>query len=288
VLSQSSLPSSIEIDYRPAPIVPDVMLDTGELQQMLTNLLVNARDAMGGQGRIEVTLQLTHLAEQECQVCHSLVGGDWVELAITDNGSGIEEDLLSRIFEPFYTTKSVGKGTGLGLSMVSSAVERNGGHILLKSCEGKGTRFRLLFPPLEFDIRETKPYRKQVDIPSIKGGRVLVVDDEPALSEFLKKALEYQGLTVVALTDSREACALLQDVEQHFDILITDQTMPGMLGTELAVQAKTRLPDLKVILCTGHSEQVNAENAAEFGIDGFLEKPVSIQDVVIAIDRVVK
>ncbi len=288
MLSQSSLPSSIEIDYRPEPFLPDVKLDPGELQQILTNLLVNARDAMEGQGRIEITLQVTHLLDQECQVCHSLVDGNWVELSIADTGSGIEQELLSRIFEPFYTSKSVGKGTGLGLSMVRSAVERNGGHILMKSRQGEGTRFRLLFPPMEFETREAKPYQEQEDTPSIKGGRALVVDDEPALCDFLKQALEYQGLTVVALTDSREACLLLHDADQHFDLLITDQTMPGMLGTELALQAKTRLHHLKVILCSGHSEQVNAENAAEFGIDGFLEKPVSIKDIVIAIDRVRK
>ncbi len=286
VLSQSSLPSSIEIDYRSASFLPDVQLDAGELQQVLTNLLVNARDAMNGQGRIEVSLQLTRLSRCECQVCHSLVEGEWVELCISDNGSGIERDLLSRIFEPFYTTKSVGKGTGLGLSMVSSAVEHNGGHILLETGAGQGTRFRLLFPPLDYEPMEPSSSQKRTDTPSIGNGRVLVVDDEPALSEYLKHALEYQGLTVVALTDSREACALLDDPGQQFDLLITDQTMPGMLGTELALHAKSRRRDLKVILCTGHSEQVNADNASEYGIDGFLEKPVSIQNIVLAIDSV--
>ncbi len=288
VLSQSSLPSSIEIDYRAGSDVPDVQLDIGELQQMLTNLLVNARDAMDGKGRIEVTLQHVRFTEQECQVCHTLIDGDWVELGIADNGPGIHPDELSRIFEPFYTTKSVGKGTGLGLSMVSSAVEHNGGHIILDTRFGVGTRFRLLFPALESETIESRPLPERVETPSVEGLKVLVVDDEPALTEFLQEALELQGLQVVALNNSREALALLLDSEQQFDLLITDQTMPGMLGTELALQAKTRLRDLKVILCTGHSERINADNAAEFGVDGFLKKPISMQDMVIAIDKISK
>lgn len=285
VLSQSSLPSSIEIDYRPASVLPDVRLDAGELQQMLTNLLVNARDAMGGKGRIEVTLRHTRFTEQECQVCHTLLQGDWLELGIADNGPGIDPDQQSRIFEPFYTTKSVGKGTGLGLSMVSSAVERNGGHILLDTAAGRGTRFRLLFPALEFETQEARPVPERVAAPSIEGVKVLIVDDEPAITEFLQQALEMQGLHVVALNNSREALDLLLGAEQSFDVLITDQTMPGMLGTELVVQAKSHQRGLKVILCTGHSERINANNAAEFGIDVFLEKPLSIQDMVIAIDK---
>ncbi len=291
VLSQSSLPSSIEIDYRLGSVVPDVQLDIGELQQMLTNLLVNARDAMDGKGRIEVTLQhvcFTEQACQECQVCHTLVEGNWVELSVADNGPGIHPEELSRIFEPFYTTKSVGKGTGLGLSMVSSAVEHNGGHIILDSRFGAGTRFRLIFPALESERTEDRPLPQQVETPSVEGLKVLVVDDEPALTEFLQEALELQGLQVVALNNSREALALLLDSEQQFDLLITDQTMPGMLGTELALQAKARLRDLKVILCTGHSERINADNAAEFGVDGFLKKPISMQDMVIAIDKTSK
>ncbi|ASJ73294.1 PAS domain S-box protein [Granulosicoccus antarcticus] len=287
-LSQSSLPSSIEIDYRPDPELPDVQLDIGELQQMLTNVLVNARDAMDGKGRIEVTLQHTRHTEQECQLCHTLIEGYWVELCIADDGPGIFPEQLSRIFEPFYTTKAVGKGTGLGLSLVHSIMEHNGGHILLDSRPGEGTRFCLLFRPLDDEALKSIPMHTPVETPSLKAGRVLVVDDEPALTEFLKETLELQGLQVIALNDSREALDLLLEPEQQFDLLITDQTMPGMLGTELATQAKNHLGDLKVILCTGHSEQINADNAAEFGIDSFLKKPIGIQDIVIAIDNLSK
>jgi|GEM_PF-1833652 len=283
-LSQGSLPSSIEIDYRPNPGIPEVLLDAAELQQILTNLLVNARDAMQGKGRIEVTLKHVRHFEQECQVCHTLIEDKWVELSVADNGSGIFEAQLTRIFEPFYTTKSVGKGTGLGLSVVQSAVEQSGGHILVNTLPGKGTRFSLLFPPLVAELSRPSPVIEKIQIPSLKTRKVLVVDDEPAITEFLREALEIKGLDVVAITNSREALKLLLTTEQPFDLLITDQTMPDMLGTELAAQAKQRLRNLKVILCTGHSDQINMSNANEFGIDRYLEKPIGIQGLVVAID----
>ena len=283
-LSQGSLPSSIEIDYLPSPDMPDVLLDAAELQQILTNLLVNARDAMQGKGRIEVTLKNVTYNEQECQVCHTLIEGCWVELSVADNGPGMFEAQLRRIFEPFYTTKSVGMGTGLGLSLVQSAVEQSGGHILVDTLPGEGTRFRLLFPPLGAELSKPSPVFENIKTPSLKTRRVLVVDDEPAITEFLREALEIQGLEVVAVTNSREALNLLLNTERAFDILITDQTMPEMLGTELAAQAKQRLRDLKVILCTGHCERINASNAIELGIDSYLEKPVGVQGLVLAID----
>lgn len=283
-LSQGSLPSSIEIDYLPSPDMPDVLLDVAELQQILTNLLVNARDAMQGKGRIEVTLKNVKYSEQECQVCHTLIEGRWVELSVADNGPGIFEAQLRRIFEPFYTTKSVGKGTGLGLSLVQSAVEQSGGHILVDTLPGQGTRFKLLFPPLVAELSRPLLVIEKIKTPSLKTRKVLVVDDEPAIAEFLRETLEIQGLEVVAITNSREALNLLLNTERPFDILITDQTMPEMLGTELAAQAKQRLRDLKVILCTGHCERINASNAVELGIDSYLEKPVGIQGLVTAID----
>jgi hypothetical protein len=150
-LARGSLPSSIEIDYSPRSGLPDVHLDMGELQQLLTNLLINARDAMGGKGRIGVAVDLFRGEGGECQHCHARVNGEWVQLSVEDNGHGIARDDLARIFEPFFSTKAVGEGTGLGLSVVQGIVERNNGHILVDSEPGAGTRFRLLFPPVHWE-----------------------------------------------------------------------------------------------------------------------------------------
>lgn len=283
-LTQGSFPSSIEIEYLPSSDIPDVLLDAADLQQIVTNLLVNARDAMQGKGRIEVTLKNVSHIEQECQVCHTVIEGCWVELSVADNGAGIVEAQLQRLFEPFYTTKSVGKGTGLGLSLVQSAVEQSGGHILVDTKRGEGTRFILLFPPLVAETNRPLPVSRKSQIPTLRMRKIMVVDDEPAITDLLRQMLEIQGLEVVAATNSREALSLLLNTEQPFDILITDQTMPEMLGTELAAQAKRRLKDLKVILCTGHCKRINASNATELGIDTYLEKPVGLRDLVVAID----
>jgi PAS domain S-box-containing protein len=273
-LARGSLPSSIEIDYRPRSGLPDVHLDMGELQQLLTNLLINARDAMDGKGRIEVAVDLYRGEGEECQHCNAQVAGEWVQLSVEDNGHGIARDDLARIFEPFFSTKVVGEGTGLGLSVVLGIMERNKGHILVDSEPGAGTCFRLLFPPVNWEAEALAvPAQRPPEGVALKG-RVLVVDDEPALTELMRELLHGRGLEVIVSNDSREALALLLAEKRQIDLLITDQTMPGLLGTELVRHAKGRLPRLKTILCTGHSEQVDATSAAGKGIDHYLLKPV--------------
>ncbi|MCB1760840.1 MAG: PAS domain S-box protein [Gammaproteobacteria bacterium] len=273
-LTRGSLPSSIDVRYSPLSGLPDVSLDVGELQQVLTNLLVNARDAMAGKGRIEVGLEWYRDEGGECHCCHSKIQGEWVQISVGDNGSGIAADDLPRILEPFYTTKAVGKGTGLGLSVVQGIVKHSGGHILVETATGAGTRFRLLFPPLAWEGAQPGSAAQSEGCEPSFRGRVLLVDDEPGLLAFMEELLVDQGLEVTACGDGREALSLLMDEGQEFELLITDQTMPGLLGTELAAEAKAHLPGLKVMLCTGHSEQVNAGNAKALGIDHFLPKPV--------------
>ncbi len=272
-LVQGSLPSSIEIDYRAGFGLADVLLDAGELQQLLTNLLVNARDAMEGKGRIDVAVGRYRGGDDACLLCHAQIRGDWLELSVTDNGPGIAEADLARMFEPFYTTKSVGQGTGLGLSVVQGIVEHSGGHVLVETHPGTGTRFRLLFPPVERVHAAAPAEATPAPAASRLQGRVLVVDDEPLLTMVMHELLQDAGLDVSVRNDSREALALLLAHDQRFDVLITDQTMPGVLGTELTLQAKAQQPALKVILCTGHSDLVNERNAAELGIDRYLTKP---------------
>jgi signal transduction histidine kinase/ActR/RegA family two-component response regulator len=285
-LARSSMPSSIEIDYRPHTDRHDVSIDLGELQQLLTNLLINARDAMSGKGRIEIQVDLYRNEGEECRHCHCRIGGEWVQLSVADGGHGISLEDQSHIFEPFFSTKTVGEGTGLGLAVVQGIVDRAGAHILVDSAPGVGSRFRLLLPPAGPEIAESGDAAQQTHPPATNlQGRVLVVDDEPLLVQLLEEVLKDAGLDVVACGDSREALSLLLGADQRFDLLVTDQTMPGLLGTELIGRVRPRHPAMKVIMCTGHSDRVTESTAAEQGIDRFLLKPVAPSLLLSAVQR---
>jgi len=278
-LARAMLPSSIEIDYRAEAELPDILMDPGALQQILMNLFVNARDAMSDQGRLGVGLRFVPMVSGECNTCHMRLRGDWLELTVEDSGDGIAPDHIERVFEPFFTTKPVGNGTGLGLSVVQGLTERHGGHIMVQSRQGKGTRFRLLFPPMserESLAHAIEPKPAATGVTPLTG-RVLVVDDEAAIVELLREILHEHGLQVSVMTQSRQALAHLQDPGQVYDLLITDQTMPELTGRELVEQARRLRPDMRVILCSGHSDLINAENATRYGIDCFLQKPIDLK-----------
>jgi PAS domain S-box-containing protein len=281
-LSRATLPSSIDIVYAPQPGLPDVLMDAGEVQQILMNLFVNARDAMNGQGQLHINLNMLHLSnKEECPTCHTILGGDWVALSVADNGIGMQPAVMARIFEPFFTTKETGKGTGLGLAVIHSIMESNGGHISVQSESGKGTRFRLLFPPFQSPRQENSEVAESVlaQAPCQLSGRVLLVDDEPSVTLFMTEMLRNCGLHVTSVNDSHQALKLLYDPRYVFDLLITDQTMPVFVGTELAAAAKSVRATLPIILCTGYSDVIDESNAETFSVDYYLVKPVNIDEL---------
>jgi PAS domain S-box-containing protein len=286
-LARGSMPSSIEIDYRPQTDRHDVYIDLGELQQLLTNLLINARDAMSGKGHIEIWVDVYRNEGEECRHCHSRIGGEWVQLSVADGGHGISLEDQSHIFEPFFSTKTVGEGTGLGLAVVQGIVDRAGAHILVDSAPGVGSHFRLLLPPAGPETADGGGEAVQQARPPATNlqGRVLVVDDEPFLVQLLEEVLKDAGLEVVTCGDGREALTLLLRPDQRFDLLVTDQTMPGLLGTELIGRVRSRHPAMKVIMCTGHSDQVDQATAAEQSIDRFLLKPVTPSFLLRVVQR---
>ncbi|MCU7922880.1 MAG: PAS domain-containing protein [Candidatus Thiodiazotropha sp. (ex Dulcina madagascariensis)] len=288
-LARATLPSSIKIDYQAGSGVQDVRMNAGELQQILMNLFVNARDAMRGKGKITLGLRQVDQVKSECDTCHTKLRGSWVELKVTDTGEGIAPDHMERVFEPFFTTKPVGKGTGLGLSVVQGLMERHGGHVMIRSKPGQGTVIRLMFPPLEapepplaeaLRLEEEGVHRRL-------SGDVLVVDDEPGIVLLLREILEESGLRVHGLTESRQALKLLEDPQHAYDLMIVDQTMPGLTGTELLKEARQLRPGLPVILCTGHSDQVDEASASRFGIQRYLEKPIDIQALRHAVESLI-
>lgn len=219
----------------------------------------------------------------------SVVVGDFVELAVSDSGEGIESLAMEKLFEPFYTTKEVGKGTGLGLSVVHGIVHEHGGHIKVESTPSKGSIFRLFFPTAcAGGDREQKnmPGSRSAQVPHVPAGqRILLVDDEQAVVGFIKETLEAEGFVVEGYSDSQQALADFQQDPHRFDLVITDLTMPGLLGTELARELHLLRADIPALLCSGFSGVLNMEDLSEHEFNGFLAKPFDRVALLESIDE---
>jgi PAS domain S-box-containing protein len=277
----STLPSSILIEAQVDGDTPQIMADPVQMHQALMNLCINARDAMDGKGVLRIGLQLKRVIQGSCSTCHADMRGEWVTLTVSDNGSGIPDKIRERIFDPFFTTKEVGRGTGMGLAVVHGIMLQHQGHVQFESRIGTGTQFHLMFPPAAAAaVRETTQAASVADPGKSISGSVLVVDDEPAVLQVICAYLEQAGLEIYAAGDSETALERFRDSPEAYDLLVVDQTMPKLTGTELAQQVHRLRPDLPVILCTGHSERINEENIAEFGISRYLRKPVERETLI--------
>lgn len=238
-----------------APGLPPVLIDENQLELALLNLAVNARDAMPDGGVI--TFSAAAVSAADAHAPPGLQPGGYVRLTVADNGIGMDQDVLSRAIEPFYTTKGVGKGTGLGLSMVHGLAAQSGGALALSSRPGEGTRIDLWLPESERQADVAIPaIGPQVDVSAVTVAprTVLVVDDDVLVCAGTAAMLEDLGHTVLEAHSGAEALALLQSGRQ-IDLLITDQLMPKMTGTELIQIVRERWSDLCVILATGYAEQ---------------------------------
>ena len=276
----SVIPSSITIEMNVQENLPAVLFDPVQMHQALMNLAINARDAMGMQGRMIITLRARDLVHATCDSCHHDIQGGYVELSLSDTGEGISRENLRRIFDPFFTTKEVGKGTGMGLSMVHGLMHEHGGHILVESQSGKGATFQLLFPVsrVAADLRpmghlEAHEHQKV-------SARILVVDDESMVGNMLGEVLEAHGHQATIFTNSVKMLAEFTAAPQNWDLIITDQTMPSLTGVELATQIHAIRPDIPIILCSGYSNVISEEDAEKAGIKSYLQKPVNINELI--------
>jgi len=278
-LLRSSLPATVEIEADFAREAPAVLLDPVQLDQILLNLCINARDAMGGIGAIRVGVQPLSASELVCASCRQSLSGSFVELSVADSGPGIAPEVLERMFEPFFTTKEVGKGSGMGLATVHGIVHEHGGHVVVETAAGHGARFRVLFPPLQ-DRKDVAPAAVAERASSPRQalrGSVLVVDDEDAVAEFMRDLLESWGVEAVTASNAAEAREIFAREPGRYDAVITDQTMPRMTGLELARELLAIRPDVPVILYTGFGEGVAQEKIAAAGIRALLRKPLEPQ-----------
>jgi PAS domain S-box-containing protein len=276
-LLRSMMPASIELASDIARAVPQVMLDPVHADQVLLNLCINARDAMDGRGTVGVRLRPIEVGAAVCASCRKRIAGRFVELSVADTGPGIAPEVLERIFEPFFTTKEVGKGSGMGLATVHGIVHEHGGHVLVETAIGRGTTFCVLLPELAPAGRWTGaagPGSQAVAGRPRLAGRVLVVDDEPSVGEFMRDLLESWGLEVTLAARPDEACEAFGCRPEAFDLVITDQTMPQMTGVQLARELCALRADVPVVLYTGYADPGIEEAARAAGIVAHLRKPV--------------
>jgi CheY-like chemotaxis protein len=286
-LLETTLPSSVEIRTDLDSQVPEVLLDPLQIEQVLMNLCINARDAMQGHGTLTVSLRNVTIGDGICASCRQPVAGEFIEIAVSDTGSGVPADVQERMFEPFYSTKAVGHGSGMGLPMVHGIIHELGGHLLLDSRPGEGASLRILLPPLSIGeagattdaIVDVRPDRHRI------AGRVLLVDDEPTVGEFMQDLLEDWGLTVSVFSSSVDACMQFSDDPDLYDLVILDQTMPRMSGMEVAQQLLGLRPDLPVILYTGYNDEITEEQVIAAGIRALVSKPVDTAALHSLVER---
>ena len=266
-----------------------IRADPGQLEQVIVNLAVNARDAMASKGGGTLTIQTYSVTADKVAELGSdiLPIADYSALSVTDTGTGIPPSVLGKIFEPFFTTKEVGKGTGLGLSTVYGIVKQSGGFIFADSKVGEGTRF-VIYLPVHREEGRAKVGRKTEKTKKDElwgSGTVLLVEDEPMVRSVAERALTRHGYTVITADNGEDALAIL-DKGEPIDLLISDVVMPGMDGPTMVREARESRPELKILFMSGYAEEqlrksIDLENV------NFLPKPFSVTELAEAARRAV-
>jgi PAS domain S-box-containing protein len=283
-LLRSAIPAVVEIKSQLNAPVAEIMLESGQFQQVAMNLIVNANHAIGEQSGV-IRVELDEVIMQEKQL-NALAPGDYVRLLVADTGCGIPPNVLSRIFDPFFTTKPVGQGTGMGLAAVHGIVTAAKGAITVFSEPGKGTRFEVFLPKVAAVTK--KPLGVEKGMMREGKERLLIVDDEELQTSVMQRMLERLGYHVTVSNKPREALSLFKKNPKDFDLVITDQNMPGMTGDMLARELLHLRPELPVIMCTGYSQRVGPEEARQIGIREYVLKPVMTSDLNEALSRVLE
>ena len=283
-LARASLPATIEFRLDLGTDCPVVKADATQIHQVVLNLCTNAGHAMRQEGGVlSVSLEAMELDLGEARKWQQLPPGQWAVLRISDTGVGMDGPLRERIFEPYFTTKKSDEGTGLGLATVHGIVLNHGGYIYVDSAPGQGATFTI-FLPLSGQAVAEEPV--QAGGCAARGsGRILVVDDEEMIVGMTVRGLGRLGFEVVGLTDGAQAVEVFREDPYGFDVVVTDQTMPGITGFEVAAKVRAIRSDLPVILTTGYTDLAGEEKMEEAGINRLLLKPLKIEKLAEALEE---
>ncbi len=283
---RSSIPSTISITEDIDVKSGIILADPSQVHQILMNLCTNAYHAMEETGGVlSVTLKPALIGPDEQKMHVHATPGEYLELTVSDTGCGIGPDIIDKIFNPYFTTKGAGKGTGMGLAIIHGIVSDYGGMITVESQLGQGTTFHVFFPVVA--LKAVPEINEAEDIP--RGNeRILFVDDEELLAEMGKEMLERLGYRVTLFRSGVEALEVFKNTPDAFDLVITDQTMPGITGSELSRMMMQIRPDIPIILCTGYSNLIDEDSAKALGIKEFALKPLTTGTVATLIRKVLK
>ena len=276
---ERTIPKMISMEFHLSEDLIIVNADPVQLEQIVMNLGINARDAMPDGGKLIFETEKVDLDEEYCRAHPGAGPGEYFLLSVSDTGHGMEKDILEHIFEPFYTTKGIGKGTGLGLAMVYGIVKSHGGYIMCYSEPGQGTTFKIYFPVLKAESIEQREERKEENIP---GGRetILLVDDEETILDIGKNMLERFGYTTVTAESGERAIEVFEREKEHIDLVILDVGMPGMGGYRCLMELLEIDPKVKVIIASGYSASGEVRETLASNAAGFIGKPFQFADIL--------
>jgi len=277
----------IELIWTPEPNIWKIKLDPSQIDQIIVNITINSRDAIEGDGKIIIETN-NIVFDEKNDIKHSeILPGEYVTICISDNGIGMEKEMLDKIFEPFFTTKEVNKGTGLGLATVYGIIKQNNGYIYVYSEPNEGTSIKIYLPRFHTNEETTCQYQKN-DILTGNGETILLVEDDKKIIKMTSKSLIVLGYTVISTTSSLEALKIADQNAGKIDLLLTDVIMPQMNGKQLADQISAKLPEIKILFISGYTANVIENQGILDKNINFLQKPFTMKELSIQIKKVLK
>jgi CheY-like chemotaxis protein len=275
---QRSLGEIIEIEAVGSAGLWPVEVGSNQLDAALLNLAVNARDAMPNGGRLTIETGNAYLDEDYCRANPEVAPGQYVMLAVSDEGTGMTKEILNRAFEPFFSTKGVGRGSGLGLSQVYGFIKQSKGHVKIYSEAGEGTTVKIYLPRLVQPMHQDEEQEQESQVVEGRGDEtILVVEDDRDVRAYLTEILRDLNYRVLSAHDAVSALGLLEQVDVQIDLILTDVVLPGLNGRQLAVQALERRPGIKVLFTTGYSRNaIVHQGRLDPGVE-MIPKPITQQ-----------
>ena len=279
------IPENVKLHWTSSMQTCTIKIDPSQLDQILSNLIINAGDAIDGGGNIRIQSDVISVNENDKKIFEHIQKGEFVVLSVSDDGCGMDDETLANIFEPFFTTKEINKGTGLGLATVYGIVKQNNGFIVVSSKLNEGTRFDIYFPRVEESSQPISLHKEQVET---KPGKetILLIEDEEILLDLVCDVLEIQGYNVIPSNDAFEALKKITEHQTFIDMVVTDVIMPGMNGKELVEELRKIQPNIKCLYISGYSGDIISKQGILESGTFFIQKPFTLKDFGIKIRQI--